>query len=555
MRFPECIDSCDASNAALAWTAGGKLPLMEIVDTQYMQAAQGTLRQITLDFSPAAEISSACARIFSLVDRDDDQQRRIARNAWIIKSTILQTMLEFDDPRLGFNAMAQTMRDSADAVAAIASPTDTLVRLMDALVATPRNPKRDWFLAQIAASSAPGLPAAILVRLQGAGTPGWPAALTSVDDFGDDSVALVRTRKDIRNRVFGKVVIPGTMKFTARPLVNDILYGGRSADLIVLAYSAEKIYIPQPIVLPADRTFAAAGLRKLNVTALKQAYPVDPIDPIDNWANESIWEELRSRYLDVAPLSDKDVSVAARFVLFADGSGAFLPEEKSVVEISDFLNGGRKFEISEERLPRKCVRDLEEHDLVMLRLSGSGDYLDDVADSLMAREGLGSLRIEATAWKPWLNRVIRKHGEGIVAKAGKDFGLRLRSATYIWAWAGETVIAPQDFDTFRALIATLVHLDPTAISAGTEEYAYKRWQQMEQVKAFHFRAGAAIRTALLQRVKSLVADRVRVETVESIELPGVEAGRMGLLRVSAVDAKPVRIPQSRLFHVFPLKEH
>ena len=552
MRSPECIDPSGTSNSALAWTGGGKLSLMEVVDRQYMHAAQGTLRQITLDFAPAAEISSACARIFSLVDRDDDQQRRIARNAWIIKSTILQTMLEFNDPRLGLNAMAQTMRDSAEVVAAIASPTDTLVRLMGALVATPRNPKRDWFLAQMAASSATGSPAAILVGLQGAGTPGWPAALTSVDDFGNDSVALVRTRKDIRNRVFGKVVIPGTVKFTARRLVHDILYGGRSADIVVLAYSSEKIHIPQPIALPADRTFGAAGLRRLRVAAPKQD---DPIDQIDHWANESIWEELRSRHLDVAPLSDRDVSVAARFVLFADGSGAFLPEDKSVVEISELLKDGRNFEISQESLPRKSIRDLEEHDLVMLRLSGSGDYLEEVADSLMTQEGLSSLRVEATEWKPWLNRVIRAHGEGIVAKVGKDFGLRLRSATYLWAWAGDTVIAPHDFDTFRALIATLVRLDPTAIFAGTNEYAYKKWQQMEQVKAFHVRAGAAIRTALLQRVMGLVADRVRVETVESIELPGLKAGRMGLLRVSAVDAKPVRIPQSRLFHVFPLKEH
>lgn len=552
MRLSEGIDSGDTGNAALAWAVGGRHSLIEIIDMQYRHAAQCTLRQVSLDFAPAAEVSSECARIFSLVDRDDDQQRRIARSAWIIKSTILQTMLEFDDPRLGLNTMAQAMRDSAEAVPAIASSADKLARLMDDLVATPRNPKRDWFLAEMAASSAAGIPAAILVGLQGAGTPGWPAALTSADDFGDESVALVRTRKDIRNRVFGKLVIPGTVKFTARPLAHDILYGGRAADMIVLAYSTEKIYIPQPITLPSDRTFGAAGLRRPRVAALKQNYSVDQID---HWANESIWEDLRSRHLDVAPLSDRDVSVAARFVLFADGSGAFLPEEKSVVEISELLKDGKNFEISEERLPRKTIRDLEENDLIMLRLSGSGDYLEDVADSLMTQEGLGSLRSEATEWKSWLNRVIREHGEGIVAKAGKDFGLRLRSATYLWAWAGEAVIAPHDFDTFRALIATLVHLDPTATSAGTDEYAYKKWQQMDQMKAFHVRAGAAIRTALLQRVRELVADRVQIETVESIELPGLEAGRMGLLRVSAVDAKPVRIPQSRLFHVFPLKEH
>jgi hypothetical protein len=278
-----------------------------------------------------------------------------------------------------------------------------------------------------------------------------------------------------------------------------------------------------------------------------------PDNPLDHWASATIWDEIRLRNLEFSLATDRDVSVSARFVLFADGSGAFLPDDKRVVELSELLDRGGNVDASEERLPRKNVRDLEEHDLIMLRLSGSGNYLDDVADSEMDHAGLGDLRREATEWKPWLYRAIKEHGEGLVARTGREFGLRLRSATYLWEWAGDGVMAPHDFTTFRALIATLVKLEPTAISSDVDLYANEKWRQMEQVKTFHARAGAAIRTALIQRVKGLVADRRKVETVESIELPGVEAGRMGLLRVSAVDSRPVRTPQSRLFHVFPLK--
>ncbi|MCX7263934.1 MAG: hypothetical protein NT035_00720 [Burkholderiales bacterium] len=405
-------------------------------------------------------------------------------------------------------------------------------------------------LAQITSADKLDLPIAILAGLQGSGTPGWPAAVSSSEDFRKDLVALVRSRKDLKNKIFGMVVIPGTVRFTTRPLLHDLLYGGRGSDLVILAYSNERTYLPEPIALPTDSTFGNAGFRK-RIPVVQEHD--GPDNQIDLWANESIWEELRSRHLDQAPISEGDVSVPARFVLFADGSGAFLPDDKRVVELSELLDGRGNLDETEERLPRKNIRDLEEHDLIMLRLSGSGDYLDDVADSEMEHAGLGSLRGEATEWKPWLHRIIKEHGEGLVARTGRDFGLHLPSASYLWVWAGDEVMAPHDFTTFRALITTLAKLDRSSDSFGVDQYAHEKWQQMERVKTFHARAGATIRTALIQRVKGLVAERRLVETVESIELPGVHAGRMGLLRVSAVDSKPVRTPQSRLFHVFPLK--
>jgi hypothetical protein len=527
-----------------------RISILETVDRQYKCAAQSKPRQLTLTFPAATGISSICGSIFSVVDREDEEQRRIARLAWIIKSTILQTMLQFDDPRLGLASMIEAMSLAAVAVPTIASSVDDLVGLMGTLIAVPGNPKREWFQEQLTSEHEPRLPVAILAGLQGRGTPGWPAEVSADEDFQGHPVTLLRGRKDIAGAIFGTVVIPGTVRFTARPLLHDVLYGGRASDIVVLAYATERTYVPQPIALPADSTFGNA--RFPAPRTMVQEHDGQE-NQIDRWANESIWEELRSQHLDAAPLSDRDVSVPARFVLFADGSGAFLPDDKRVVELSDLLDGKGTSELSEERLPRKNVRDLEELDLIMLRLSGSGDYLDEVADNEMERAGLGSLRSEATEWKAWLHRVIKEHGDGLVARVGKDFGLRLRAASYLWEWAGNGVMAPHDFATFRALIATLAKLDPSAFYLGVDPYAREKWRQMEQVKAFHARAGATIRTALLERVKGLVAERRQVETVESIELPGVQAGRMGLLRISAVDSKPVRTPQSRLFHIFPLK--
>lgn len=138
------VDGTDAK--AGTCTPHERISIVEIVDKQYKQASQGKLRHVTLAFPPATRISSVCGSIFSAVDREDDAQRRIARQAWLIKSTILQTMLQFDDPRLGLVSLTEVMRIAAAAVPTIAPLVDNLVRLIDALIATPGNLKREWFL-------------------------------------------------------------------------------------------------------------------------------------------------------------------------------------------------------------------------------------------------------------------------------------------------------------------------------------------------------------------------------------------------------------------------
>ena len=162
MISAEHIGFCGTGPIAGTSMPHERISILEIVDKQYKQAGQGKLRQVKLAFPPATVISSACGSIFSMVDRDDDEQRRIARQAWIIKSTILQTMLQFDDPRLGLASMAEVMSLAAAAVPTIASPVDSLLRMMRELVATPRNPKREWFLAQLKSADKPDLQIAIL---------------------------------------------------------------------------------------------------------------------------------------------------------------------------------------------------------------------------------------------------------------------------------------------------------------------------------------------------------------------------------------------------------
>jgi hypothetical protein len=368
-------------------------------------------------------------------------------------------------------------------------------------------------------------------------------------DFPTGSCTIFRTRKEITERVFGVMVIPGTLRFSPRATSIDLLYGGRASEVMILAYKRESIFVPEPVKIPVDQRFIASEHPVMEDASADENVG----QQLDQWATESFWQEVRAHHALAGPVSERDFKVAARFVLFADGSGAFLPDDGSVVEVSALIDNPGRSSSESDRLPRKAVSDLEERDLVMLRLSGSGDYLDDVANRLMEREGHSSLREKATAWKMILFRAIKRHGEGTVARAARDEGLKLRSASYLWNWASDAVIAPHDFETFRALIRSLAQLEGELAYANPDEYALERWTEMERLKVFQQRAASEIRRLLLERVRMLIAARQRIETVELIQLPGLEAGSIGLLRVSAVDMTSVQIPFSRLFHLVPVK--
>lgn len=521
--------------------------VFSLTTTQHQQAEAVTRYELTIDFSSARELARACNGIFGLVNREDDHQRGAAKLAWLLKSTVLQTLLPFNDERLHLHQMAAQLLTLAEGMPAVAELANSINTIVTEVLAHPKNPKLKAITSIIdSTDSSHGY--AILAGLQGAATPGWPLDLDPGRDLDLHGMTVLRTRRDIRDQAFSQIFVPGTLRFTARPLAHDLLYAGRANEIRIVAYRGERIQIPEALSLPHNATFSAISKSQYSSTAITNKV-VD--EPLDKWVNDSFWEHIRAQHPDVTPTSDRDMLVSARFVLFADASGAFLPEDSTVIEVSDLLD--RNLETDVDRMPRKAVNALDERDLVLLRISGSGDYLDDVADALMAKDGQSTLRNEATEWKSLLHAALKLHGEGVVARAFKGHGGRLRSASYLWTWAGDVNIGPQNFNTFQILATALSELTSTQWPVDSEAYAKSTWDQMELIKGYQRRAGAEIRAALLEQVRKLIVEHQKIETVMSITLPGVKSGQMGLLRVSAVDTRSTRVPYSKLFHMHPME--
>lgn len=527
------------------------LSVFDLVARHHANAMECQTTGVAIDFPPMAAVSRACSSIFAQADRDDPLQRAAARDAWLVKASLMLTPLPFGDPRLGLDGLLDRLEQVARSVPGLQSPVQDLGELVRQLATANVNPKRDRLLELINGSGTDGDPVAILANVCGSPTPGWPSSIDAEDDLGTRDVELVRVRRQVRSSLYERLIIPGNPWFAPRGLLFDLLYGGKASSVVVVAYRAERVSLPEPKKLPKDSVLPVTSRRSRR--SLDETVEPGGERQIDQWAHDSFWSSIHAQHADIAPASERDVTVDANFVLFADGSGTFLPADRRVVEVSELFETGANFDITEDKLPRISVRELEEGDLVMLRLSGSGDYLDDVADSLIEQAGEAGLRTRALQWKDLLHGVIKRHGEGVVAMKIRSLGVPLRSPQYLWAWAGDAVMAPHDRQTFRRLIETIWELGMPVGSGEPEPYADDRWDDMERLKTYHHKAGVAIRVALLARVRGLVSERRRIDTVESIELPGVAAGRMGLLRVAAVDYKTRKVPLSRLFHLGRVK--
>lgn len=516
--------------------------------TANKNAANCRIDLVEIDFPPVAEIIRASSEIFRSIDRDDEFQCEIARTVWMLKTTSILTVLPFDDERLRMMALLESLEKSVDSVPEISDSVKTLRNVVSQLISASTNPKRTHLLSVIENVSEHHKRIALVANLHGLSTPGWPQDMKADEILLSAGIDVVRTRKEISDVFFDSIVIPGNPRFAPRKFLFDLLYGGRTRNITVLGYRAENIWIPSPANMPKSDIFNNTR----SSTHIEKTVTVDRpenAELIDKWANDSFWSSLRRQHADSVPKSDRDARVRVRFVLFADGSGAFLPEDGRVVEISGRFDLGRELDIKEERLPRKSVADLEEGDLVMMRLSGSGDYLDDVANDLMVQAGDGDLRTRALEWKDWLYRTLKHQGEGVLAKKLKELDLTVRSPQYLWAWASDAVMAPHDYDTFSKLMNGLNALEPSYFGSEIDDYIGAKWTDMELVKSFQQRAGMTIRSALIKRVQDLIKRRQRVDTVQTIELVGVKAGMMGLMRVSAVDSKSMMMPLSRLFHL------
>lgn len=479
-------------------------------------------------------------------DAEDPHVSEIRVRLARVRGTIAFGVLQFDHPGLLIREQMAEISEIALQFPALTGLVTTLQELTSFLIEHPHNPKGQVVSDLLDELSEPGTrPTGLISPRSRLALPGWGDDVKAVLDSDDRRLQIVSTARQLLSRHYARLVLPWGGR--GCPFLHEVFYGYSCPTVHTVVYASERTARPPKIELPVASRFPGT------------ARPEPPRHDVEetrehgepDWQRAEFWSALRSEpgSPEATDTEGKSFFVRARLILLANDTKVLLKEDSKVIEVSDLVDG----EVDDEgrnRFPRRRVRDLRPGDLIVLRTGGSGDYLLNVADSLMELDGRGDLRERALDWKQALERALQDLGSQIIAGLLESRGHGAQYHRYLWVWTTNDVIRPRSEGQFYELLAILHDLG--YIEEEALATAENRWTLMKQIIGYHQKAGLKIRNGLLRRLQELVRKGERIDEALSLTLPGVDAGELSVMRVAAVDPESIEVPHHRTGTVMAL---
>ena len=180
------------------------------------------------------------------------------------------------------------------------------------------------------------------------------------------------------------------------------------------------------------------------------------------------------------------------------------------------------------------VLSLEPGAYLLVRTSGGGDYVVDVANRILA-DRAASLRHDQNEWKRTLRNAIGTLGAREIEVRLRELGAQRASSQNIRNWASPRSIRPDSREDFMAILRL----------GGLAHRCDELWQSMGLLRRAHVRAGQEIRRELLATVLASDLSRLEAEGRVDIELPGHGAA-FTIFRVEQVLADRYYVPTAQL---------
>ena len=189
------------------------------------------------------------------------------------------------------------------------------------------------------------------------------------------------------------------------------------------------------------------------------------------------------------------------------------------------------------------VAELEPGDFLLLRTTGGGDYVAELAWTYLG-EKARDIRLAQANWKKKLAVTIRARGAERVSREVTANGAKAASAGNILAWASEERIQPGAKEDFLALLKTL----------GLDDKAEMYWKYGRAIFRARIKAGLRIRRLLLDQVRKADIERLDELGRTDFQLPGHHGGKMTALRLSGLAPFIVDVPAHRIGILFEAPE-
>jgi hypothetical protein len=511
---------------------------MSLIRTADWRIANAAHCKVACERIVSSEVAGSLQQIwraYRTLDTETPRFRALRAALWQLAMTVTHTLLPFADGMPG--ARSLVARVCREPLLPDDFPANALSNAFSALFALAKNPKcaRLREIAEELAGRNESL--AVLSALTSSpATEGWPPGGMERLTVLLPGVTFAGTIRAIEARGASVLVVPSGGRHLSADVLQDLNFGGLAQRVTFLAYDTEHVRIgrlPQwgggvirgaPVLQP----MAAGEFRGFVEQAEPDAQP---------WK----WIPLA----DASQPHGSELVVAARAVRFEGGRVILLPEEARVIEISSLLTSETAHA---PRLPRRAVTDLRRGDVLVVRLRGSGDYLDNVADELMSKAGEGDLRKRSSHWREALGEAMRTLGSaGIAHKLTQEGFASFVTPGYLAFYVSGIVIGPEDFERFESLLKALARsgfLHETDVSA----LACEHWEIIRKIRSYQRRAAGEIRAQLLSALSRQIEGGTR-SPGDTISLKGAAAGELGLLRVADVDPERKHVGPGQLYQL------
>jgi hypothetical protein len=526
---------------------------IELAQMIFQNARNFSIQCYTIsDYPPVEELIKETGKWFSeLENEDDDAFRSIRMKVWRVRASVIYSLLPFDSKELGIAEQLWSLQREVVYVPFLQERIDRLTKILRFLLETPGNPKREKVFELLRTCPDKGCGTGIVVSLIRGATPGW--SKTVADEIVNiaPECEFIQGSRALKRKTYQQLILPANGRLS--PVVADLYHGCRTERLDIVIYKREGVYTPRKRSLPKGTYVKRKPLKLLPAAEYQEQLFSET--QLDEWAQRRFWESLREHLPGGMSSADQDREffIKARIVILTDNRKVCLREDMHVIEISELVEGQTDFETSGKRYPRRRVDQLKEGDLIVLRTSGSGEYLVDFANELMEADGKGNLRAKALDWKPLLRQAVLVHGSERIAQLLTAKGHNIGNHRYIWMWTTDLVIRPQSQPLFLDLMNILSSLGFGLKEGDPFAAATKRWKKMKEIIRYHVTAGQRIRLSLLDRLRNMIKDRLVITDSYHLSLPGLSAGEISVVRVAAVDSVSIDIPYHQAGVITPLE--
>ncbi len=512
----------------------------------YENARFTSLVRHEIEFPLIARFNQISSNLFQILDRSDSIQADISRRLWVLRSTVLFTILPFNDSALKLELQMKDLEHAAESTPEANSLIESLGKCISEIVSYTVNPKREWLIRFVTQSAENELEqTGILTALSAGRTPGWPIEKSSELKELIGLMMSIESRKTLKSNVFQRIILPCACTNVSPYLISDLLFSGVARNFDVLLYPGEKFQIPKRLSLPSDDLFSPR-LQKAEIEREVLVVSGNGSVNDDSWVSEAFWQGLHGAARD----SSYGCS-SARYILFSDGAGVFFPADGRVITLSADGNV-----TSESDLCLLPVENISEGDIVVLRSGDSGFLLDNASNRIVSRSENDTLFDTATSWKEPLDALLVTHTCEEVVIALSERGVLARAAS-IKQWVGPEVLGPGDEHVFRALLNLLAEKNKIQKSeADLSKYIDQCWYALQSLRGLHQKAGNLIRQDLFKALFKRFRDRNALAVFsarETIHIEGDTGAELLIMRVNSVDNSIAYIPPSRFGKIDDLK--